>query len=101
MLFCYEIAIVSEAAQPAATSTPRNSYSLSLGLLEQLKIAAFGVAISTLSGAIAGYEKHLDTKSNEFQYAKLKIQVLVKRSYAYDQAMEETDVLPRTPATGT
>ena len=32
-----------------------------------------------MSGAIAGYEKQFDTKSNELQYARLKIQLLEEK----------------------
>ena len=79
LFFCYEIDIVSETAQPAATSTPGNSYSLSLDLLEQLKAQLPESLFASVSGAIAGYEKQLDTKSNELQYARLKIQLLEER----------------------
>jgi transposase len=79
LFFCYEIDIVSEAAQPAAKSTPGNSYSLSLDLLEQLKAQLPESLFASVSGAIAGYEKQLDTKSNELQYARLKIQVLEEK----------------------
>ena len=79
LLFCYEIDIVSEAAQPAAMSTPGNSSCLSSDLLEQLKAQLPESLFATVSGAIAGYEKQLDTKSNELQYARLKIQVLEER----------------------
>ena len=79
LFFCYEIDIVSEAAQPAAMSTPGNSYSLSSDLLEQLKTQLPESLFAAVSGAIAGYEKQLDTKSNELQYARLKIQVLEEK----------------------
>ena len=76
---CYEIDIVSETSQPAAMSTPGNSSSLSSDLLEQLKAQLPESLFTTVSGAIAGYEKQLDTKSNELQYARLKIQVLEEK----------------------
>jgi transposase len=79
MFFCYEIDIVSEAAQPASTSTPGNSSSFSSDLLEQLKAQLPESLFRTVSGAIAGYEKQLDTKSNELQYARLKIQILEEK----------------------
>ena len=79
LLFCYQIDIVSEASQPAAVSTPGDSYSLSLDLLEQLKAQLPESLFATVSGAIAGYEKQLDTKSNELQYARLKIQLLEEK----------------------
>jgi len=78
-LFCYEIDIVSEASQPAAVSTPGNSSCLSSDLLEQLKAQLPESLFRTVSGAIAGYEKQLDTKSNELQYARLKIQLLEEK----------------------
>jgi len=79
LFFCYEIDIVSEAAQPAATSTPGNRSSLSSDLLEQLKAQLPESLFASVSSAIAGYEKQLDTKSNEVQYARLKIQVLEEK----------------------
>ncbi len=79
LLFRYEISIVSEAAQPAAMSTPGNSSSLSSDLLEQLKEQLPESLFATVSGAIAAYEKQLDTKSNELQYARLKIQLLEEK----------------------
>src|ERR1022692_5059131 len=60
-------------------STPGNSFSLSSDLLEQLKAQLSESLFASVSGAIAGYEKQLDTKSNELQYARLKIQVLEER----------------------
>jgi transposase len=79
LLFCYEIDTVSETSQSAAMSTPGNSASLSSVLLEQLKAQLPESLFRTVSGAIAGYEKQLDTKSNELQYARLKIQVLEEK----------------------
>jgi transposase len=79
LLFCYEIDIVSEASQPAATSTPGNSSSLSSDLLEQLKAQLPESLFATVSGTFATYEKQLDTKSNELQYARLKIQLLEEK----------------------
>jgi transposase len=78
-LFCYEIDIVSEASQPAATSTPGNSSSLSSDLLEQLKAQLPESLFATVSGTFATYEKQLNTKSNELQYARLKIQLLEEK----------------------
>ena len=78
-LFCYEIDIVSEASQPAAVSTPDNNSSLSSDLLEQLKAQLPESLFATVRGTIAGYEKQLDTKSNELQYARLKIQLLEEK----------------------
>lgn len=77
--FRYEIDIVSEASQPAATSTPGNSSSLSSGLLEQLKAQLPEPLFATVSGTFATYEQQLDTKSSELQYARLKIQLLEER----------------------
>jgi len=79
MFFCYERDIVSETSQAAAMSTPGNSSSLSSDLLEQLKAQLPELLFRTVSGAIAGYEKQLDTKSNELQYARLKIQILEEK----------------------
>jgi transposase len=79
LLFCYEIDIVSEAAQPAAVSTPGNSSSLSSELLEQLKAQLPESLFATVSGTFATYEKQLDTKSNELQHARLKIQLLEEK----------------------
>jgi transposase len=79
LLFCYEIDIVSEASQPAAVSTPGNSFCLSSDLLEQLKAQLPESLFASVSGAIAGYEKQFDTKSNELQYARLKIQLLEEK----------------------
>ena len=79
LLFCYEIDTVSEASQPAATSTPGNSSSLSSDLLEQLKAQLPESLFATVSGTFATYEKQLDTKSNELQYARLKIQLLEEK----------------------
>jgi transposase len=70
---------VSEASQPAAVSTPGNSSCLSSELLEQLKAQLPESLFRTVSGAIAGYEKQLDTKSNELQYARLRIQLLEEK----------------------
>lgn len=79
LLFCYELDIVSEAAQPAAMSTPGSSSCLSSDLLEQLKAQLPESLFASVSGAIAGYEKQFDTKSNELQYARLKIQLLEEK----------------------
>lgn len=79
LFFCYEIDIVSETSQAAAVSTPGDSSSLSSDLLEQLKAQLPESLFRTVSGAIAGYEKQLDTKSNELQYARLKIQLLEEK----------------------
>jgi transposase len=70
---------VSEAAQPAAMSAQGNSSCLSSDLLEQLKAQLPESLFASVSGAIAGYERQLDTKSNELQYARLKIQLLEER----------------------
>lgn len=78
-MFCYEISIVSEAPQPVAMFTPGNSSSLSSDLLQQLKAQLPESLFATVSGAIAAYEKRLDTKSNELQYARLKIQLLEEK----------------------
>jgi transposase len=79
LLFCYKTDIASEASQPAAASTPGNSFCLSSDLLEQLKAQLPESLFASVSGAIAGYEKQFDTKSNELQYARLKIQLLEEK----------------------
>jgi len=63
---------VSEAFQPAATSTPGNSYSLSSDLLEQLKAQLPEALFSAVSGKLNAY-------ANELEYSKLKIQVLEEK----------------------
>src|SRR5260370_29243242 len=60
-------------------STPGNSSCLSSDVLEQLKVQLPESLFATVSGAIATYEKQLDTTSNELQYARLKIQVLEEK----------------------
>lgn len=60
-------------------STPSNSSSLSSDLLEQLKAQLPESLFATVSGTFAIYEKQLDTKSNELQYARLKIQLLEEK----------------------
>jgi transposase len=72
LLFCYEIDIVSEAFQPAATSTPGNSYSLSSDLLEQLKAQLPESLFAAVNGKLNAY-------ANELEYSKLKIQVLEEK----------------------
>jgi transposase len=63
---------VSEAFQPAATSTPGNSYSLSSDLLEQLKAQLPESLFAAVSGKLNAY-------ANELEYSKLKIQVLEEK----------------------
>jgi transposase len=77
--FCYDIDIVSEASQPASVPTSGNSSSLSSDLLEQLKAQLPESLFATVSGTFATYEKQLDTKSSELQYARLKIQLLEEK----------------------
>jgi len=72
LLFCYEIDIVSEAAQPAAMSTPGNSYSLSSDLLEQLKAQLPESLFVAVTGKLNAY-------ANELEYSKLKIQLLEEK----------------------
>lgn len=60
-------------------STPGNSSCLSSDLLEQLKARLPESLFATVSGTFATYEKQLDTKSNELQYARLKIQLLEEK----------------------
>ena len=70
--FCYEIDIVSEAAQPASMSTPGNSYSLSSDLLEQLKTQLPESLFVAVTGKLNAY-------ANELEYSKLKIQLLEEK----------------------
>ena len=79
LFFCYKTSIVSEAAQPAAMSTQGNGSSLSSDLLEQLKAQLPESLFASVSGTFATYEKQLDTRSNELQYARLKIELLEER----------------------
>jgi transposase len=72
LLFCYEIDIVSEASQPAAVSTPGNSYRLSSDLLEQLKAQLPELLFAAVSGKLNAY-------ANELEYSKLKIQLLEEK----------------------
>jgi len=60
-------------------STPGNGSCLSSDLLEQLKARLPESLFATVSGTFATYEKQLDTKSNELQYARLKIQLLEEK----------------------
>ncbi len=57
-------------------STPVNGSVLSAELLEQLKAQLPESLLAAVNGAIATYERKLDTAGNELQYARLKIQVL-------------------------
>ena len=63
---------MSEAFQPAATSTPGNSYSLSSDLLEQLKAQLPESLFAAVSGKLNAY-------ANELEYSKLKIQLLEEK----------------------
>src|ERR1039457_3084099 len=69
---CYEISLVSEAFQPAATSTLGNISSLSSELLEQLKAQLPESLFAAVSGKLNAY-------ANELEYSKLKIQVLEEK----------------------
>jgi len=60
-------------------STPGKGVSLSSDLLEQLKAQLPESLFATVSGTFATYEKQLDTKSNELQHARLKIQLLEEK----------------------
>jgi len=59
--------------------TPIPTYPLPADLLEQLKAQLPESLFATVRGAIATYEKRLDTTASELQYAQLKIQVLEER----------------------
>ena len=60
-------------------STSGNSSSLFSDLLEQLKAQLPESLFATVSGTFATYEKQLDTRSDEVQYARLKIKLLEVR----------------------
>ena len=60
-------------------STQGNGSSLSSDLLEQLKAQLPESLFASVSGTFATYEKQLDTRSNELQYARLKIELLEER----------------------
>ena len=60
-------------------STQGDRSSLSSDLLEQLKAQLPESLFATVSSRFATYEKQLDTRSNELQYARLKIQLLEER----------------------
>ena len=70
---------MSESGQSSAQSIPSPDASRHGDLLEQLKSQLPESLFATVSGAIAAYEKQLDTKSTELQYAKLKIQLLEEK----------------------
>ncbi len=60
---------MSEAFQPAATSTPGNISFLSSELLEQLKAQLPESLFAAVSGKLSAY-------ANELEYSKLKLQAL-------------------------
>ena len=66
------MSIVSEAFQPAATSTLGNISSLSSELLEQPKAQLPESLFAAVSGKLNAY-------ANELEYSKLKIQVLEEK----------------------
>jgi len=59
--------------------TPIHTYPLPADLLEQLKAQLPESLFATVRGAMATYEKRLDTTASELQHARLKIQVLEER----------------------
>jgi transposase len=60
-------------------SIPGDRSSLSSDLLEQLKAQLPETLFATVSSTFATYEKQLDTRSSELQYARLQIQLLEER----------------------
>jgi transposase len=79
LLFCYEIDIVSEAAQPAAMSTPGNSVSLSSDLLEQLKAQLPESLFAAVSAQLGDIQRTVVSYKDELQYRAMKIQLLEEK----------------------
>jgi transposase len=79
LLFCYEIDIVSEASQPAATSTPGNSFSLSFDLLEQLKAQLPESLFAAVSAQLGDIQRTVVSYKDELQYRAMKIQLLEEK----------------------
>jgi transposase len=92
-------------------STPANSSVLSAKLLAQLKAQLPESLFATVGGALAIYERKLDTAANELQYARLKIQVLeehlrLRRIAKYGPGSEklsnlQLELLEEEPGVGT
>jgi len=78
-LFCYELNIVSEAAQPAAMSTPSNSSSLSSDLLEQLKVQLPESLFAAVSAQLGDIQRTVVSYRDELQYRAMKIQLLEEK----------------------
>ena len=79
LLFCYELNIVSEAAQPAAMSTPSNSSSLSSDLLEQLKVQLPESLFAAVSAQLGDIQRTVVSYRDELQYRAMKIQLLEEK----------------------
>ena len=79
LLFCYEIDIVSEAAQPAAMSTPDHSSSLSSDLLEQLKAQLPESLFAAVSAQLGDIQRTVVSYKDELQYRAMKIQLLEEK----------------------
>ena len=79
LLFCYEIDIVSEASQPAAVSTPDNSYRLSSDLLEQLKAQLPELLFAAVSAQLGDIQRTVVSYKDELQYRAMKIQLLEEK----------------------
>jgi transposase len=79
LLFCYEIDIVSEAAQPAATSTLGNSSSLSSDLLEQLKVQLPESLFAAVTVQLGDIQRTVVSYKDELQYRAMKIQLLEEK----------------------
>ena len=78
-MFCYELNIVSEAAQPAAMSTPSNSSSLSSDLLEQLKVQLPESLFAAVSAQLGDIQRTVVSYRDELQYRAMKIQLLEEK----------------------
>ena len=79
LLFCYEIDIVSEAAQPAAMSTPGHSSCLSSDLLEQLKAQLSESLFAAVSAQMGDIQRTVVSYKEELQYKAMKIQLLEEK----------------------
>jgi transposase len=79
LLLCYEIDIVSEAAQPAAVSTPGNSSSFSSDILEQLKAQLPESLFAAVSAQLGDIQRTVVSYKDELQYRAMKIQLLEEK----------------------
>ena len=70
---------MSEAAQPAAMSTPSNSSSLSSDLLEQLKVQLPESLFAAVSAQLGDIQRTVVSYRDELQYRAMKIQLLEEK----------------------